>query len=253
MSTSRFAALVLGCSVLAGHVGAAAAQDLPPPPTYTPPAQPYSPPPPPEYAPPPVYQPQPQPAYQPTYQPAYQPRWRPQFGLGIRGMGAYSGNALTGFGQGGVGGDLFLRVHPRVTMELGVQYQRTTDQSTYTNGYDRMDVPITLGLRVHLGNPFWHVSPYLALAAGVSYAEAAVWTTVGPVYDAAWMGEGQVGGGLEFRLGRHVNLWMDLRAATRLRSQSPQQVTVLDDLDRSYAVIGNQFGGQFNIGMGVFF
>lgn len=256
MRCSRLPVMLFG--VLLGVPGLAMAQSdpLPPPPVYTPPpAQPYAPQP---YAQP--YAPQP---YAPTYapQPAYAPRvvqFRPQMGLGLRVMGSWNVNAFTDYGQGGIGGELLFRAHPRLTVELTGMWQGTSERSEYENGYRRYDVPVTAGLRVHLGNPRWLVSPYLAVAAGGVWARAYVPILGQSGYalegrDTGWFAEGQLGGGLELRLGRHAAINLDARAATRLRVDRQQRLEVYDALGRTVPVMGNQFGLQFHLGLGFYF
>lgn len=227
------------------------AQPVYPDPNYAnPPAgQPYQPPPPPAYAPPP-------PSYgygvPPSYR-ALRPTWRSQFGLGLRGMASWNVNNLVDFGQGGIGGELLFRAHPRLTLELAAQWQRNTDQSVVLLGYDRVDVPLTAGLRVHLGNPFWLVSPYLVGVVGADYARAYVDTSVGTLYERAWLFEGGGGGGLELRLGRHMAMNLDLRAIARLRSNKDARVQVQDALGQNVDVIGDQFSLQFNAGIAAYF
>lgn len=237
---------------------------LPPPPNYPGPsgtgqpvypgyqpgyAQPYQPP-----APPPVYAPAAPTYVAPASYRALRPRWAPQFGLGLRGMGSWNVNSLVDYGQGGVGGELLFRAHPRLTLELAAQYQSTRgDQTALYAGYDRIDAPLTVGLRVHLGNPYWLVSPYLVGAIGADFARVYVPTTTDWLREQAWLFEGGGGGGFELRLGRHVALNMDLRAVARLRTDQKARQQVIDVTGLTSDILGDQFSLQFNVGLAAYF
>lgn len=294
MTLSRLTAVAFGLSLL--HAAAVSAQEppqLPPPQPYTPPDatgtpyQPppagyYQPPPPGYYQPPPNYQPAPQPygqpygqpVYaQPNYQPAprlrlYTPRWRPQFGIGARFSGLGQWNSAVGFySQGAVGLDLLFRAHPRLTLELSVQYQSVT-QDYYTDGYynyytgptaangfyyDRRDVPILAGARIHLGRPLSPFSPYLVGAFGATYSR--LYQPDSFSYEAHWFGEVQGGAGIEIRGGRHFFLNLDARVLGRFRKidpSNPEEGTYTDGF-ASVPAMGNQGGFSFNFGIGAFF
>lgn len=234
----------------------------PPPPNAYPPGygqQPVYQPPPNAY--PPGYgQPgygQPTPTYvQPNYAAGYPavryrptPAWRPQFGLGLRASGLYTGNSFLGFGQGGIGGELLLRVHRRWTLELSLQYQRISEDDYNYLYYYRQDVPITVGARVHLGNPLWILSPYVAFAGGADYA----WLSTPDGSQSAWFFEGQFGLGLELRLGRHFAFNMDLRGLARLRSLTNNELYVDDGYGVAVPALGNQGGVAFNFGLAGYF
>ncbi|MBL9003169.1 MAG: hypothetical protein JNJ46_02920 [Myxococcales bacterium] len=264
---------------------AAMAQDappLPPPPVYGAPVSPqpgpavspgtpvYAPAPTPMYAPaptpmyaPPAYGAQPIYAQPPVYvrPPAPPPRpwvFRPQLGLGVRFLGAWSANAYSDVGQGGVAGDLMFRVHPRLTLDLSVAWLGTTDQSEFQTAYSRSDVPITLATRIHLGSPAWVASPYLVFATGGGWARAftPVADQAGFLYEASdsgWFWDGQLGGGFELRLGRHFALNMDLRLTSRVRIDKQPRLEVLDFSGASVPILSHQFGGQLQLGLGAFF
>lgn len=252
-----------------------------PPPNYQPAPQPYGQP---YVQPQPYSQPsvqpygqpyvQPQPTYaQPAYQPAprlrvYAPRFRPQFGLGARFSGLGHWNSAVGFfSQGAVGLDLLFRAHPRLTLELSVQYQSVT-QDYYTDGYytyytgptaangfyyDRRDVPILAGARVHLGRALSPISPYVVGAFGATYAR--LYQPDSFYYEAHWFGELQGGAGLEIRAGRHFFLNVDGRVLGRFRKIDPQnqEEGVFTDGVVSVPAMGNQGGFVFNFGIGAYF
>lgn len=268
-------------SLVCALPSAALAQDaapLPPPPVYGAPtygvppapapyAYPYSAVPPgsapvPMYAPPPVNAP-PVYAQPPVYvrPPAPPPRpfvFRPQLGFGLRILGAWNANAYTDVGQGGVAGDLLFRVHPRLTLELSAAWLGTTSNSEYQTSYSRTDVPLTLGTRIHLGNPGWIASPYLALATGGGWARAytPVADELGFLYeatDSGWFWDAQLGGGFELRVGRHFALLMDLRMASRLRVDKQPRLEVIDFTGAPVPILSHQLGAQAQFGLNVFF
>lgn len=234
-----------------------------PPPNYPQPqAQPYG-----QPYPSTAYQ---QPMYQPVYQPpprvrVYTPRWRPQFGIGLRFGGLGQWNSAAGFySQGAIGLELLFRAHPRLTLELSVQYQSVT-QDYYTDGYyeyttgptaangfyyDRRDVPILAGARVHLGRLLSPVSPYLVGAFGATYSR--LYQPDSYLYEEHWFGEVQGGAGLEIRGGRHFYLTLDLRALGRFRgidANNPNE-GVYSDGYVSVPAMGNQGGFILNFGIG---
>jgi len=114
---------------------------VPPPPVYVAPA----PPPPIYYAPPPPAAP-----VVVVARPRSPPSdgWRSKVGLGVRGSGVI---AHDGWGQLGIGGELLLRLSPHLVTELATEYQRSAGDTP--GGTDRMDVPVTFGLRLHIGRP----------------------------------------------------------------------------------------------------
>lgn len=221
-------------------------ESLPPPPMYTPPpgqgqgqrpapAQPQ-----------PVYA-QPGPMLYPEAVPRpRQPPFRAQWGLGLRGtMGWYDYGPAT-YLQGGVGLELLTRLSPRVTMELSGQYQRVLHDDL---GLDRLSVPVILGLRMHLAPAHYFTSPYLVLGAGVSYTRL----ILPELYEQAWYGELQGGGGIELRPGRHFALNMDMRLIGRLRIDRAEPLVLEDDLGHTVAPNLNHYGFQINAGFARYF
>ncbi|MFO0574822.1 MAG: hypothetical protein U1A78_12590 [Polyangia bacterium] len=226
-------------------------QPLPPPPVYVQPppvvvqqpapqvyVQPAPPPPPPMMAapPPPVVVRMPPPA-----------DWKHRFGLGFRFAGAINTDRNhTEFSQLGLGGEILYRAHRRIVMELGGEYQKRVD-----NGFARWDVPVTLGMRIHIGAPDWVVSPYFVLAAGGAYADLDYVHS----HDRAWFLDGQAGGGLEIRLGKRFAISADLRGDARYRLTKPDEATAatLSINGKPFAPMDNQYGLQFRAGAAVYF
>jgi hypothetical protein len=250
-----------------------------PPPVYYPPPQVYYPPPPVYQAPPPpqvyqapppppVYQaPPPPPVYQaplpppPVYQaplppPVYQappvslapalPQWSSRVGLGGRFGVLINDDQYNRFSQLGFGGELLFRASRHLALEFAGEYQRTLEDS-----FARYDVPVTLGLRIHIGGPEWVVSPYFVFAGGMDYANLNFLAG----QDTAWFLDGQAGGGLEVRLGRHVALTADVRADARKRLTDPAAaVAATTSVDgKPFQPMQDQIGAQLRLGAAVYF
>ena len=253
-------------------------QPAPPPPVMdqpvAPPQEQYAPlPPPPVYMQPaPVQQPmymQPAPVQQPVYvQPApvqpvapppamnvvtvqrpSLPQWKSRFGIGARFVGAVSlenQDFSDRFTQLGFGGELLYRANRRVVLELGGEYQKRM-----SNGFERYDVPVTLGVRLHIGAPDWVVSPYFVTAVGGVYSNLDYVRS----QDKAWYLEGQLGGGLEVRLGQHFVLNADLRGDGRYRVDEPDATTQSTQKVNGVVLspLGNQYGLQARLGAAIYF
>jgi hypothetical protein len=172
--------------------------------------------------------------------------WRSKIGLGVRGTGAIQHD---GWQQLGIGGELLLRVSPHLVTELAAEYQKAVDNTP--SAIDRMDVPVTFGLRMHIGRPSWWVSPYFVVAAGVVFASQDLKVTD----DFAFYFDAQLGGGLEVRLGQHVALTFDARLDARKRANDPSaQVASLRSVDgRMVRPLDDEIGGQFRAGAAVYF
>jgi hypothetical protein len=259
----------------------------PPPPGYQPPPPGYQPPPGGYYQPPPPSpygQPYAQPYAQPTYQPPppqptyvqpvrrrwiFTERWRPQFGLGMKagGLGQYN-SAVGSYSQGAIGLELLFRAHPRLTAEFSLQYQRVSSDYysdgfyAYSTGpvanngtpYDRMDIPMLGGLRVHLGPALSALSPYVVGAFGATYGR--LYQPDSYFAESHWFGEAQGGIGVEIRGGRHFYLAADLRGFGRFRSvdlNSPNEGRYTDAFGISQPAMGSSGGVIFNFGIGGFF
>ncbi len=229
----------------------------PPPPPVYPQEQTYQPPPPPVYQPQQTYQPPPvypQQTYQPpsVYQaPVYpapppQPQWGAKVGLGGRFGLLINNDQYNRFSQLGFGGELLYRASRHLSLELAGEYQKTLD-----GGFARYDVPVTLGLRIHIGAPNWVVSPYFVVASGVDYGSLDFLAG----RDTAWFLDGQAGGGLELRLGRHLALTADVRADGRHRVTNPTDaVAATTSVDgKPFQPMQNQVGGQMRLGAALYF
>jgi hypothetical protein len=236
----------------------------PPPPTvYVAPPPPPVPPPPIVYSnpevmplpaiPPPIVVPPPCCYAQPVYAPApevvlVKPRppvaqWKSRIGLGVRGTGAVIHD---GWNNLGIGGEFLFRASPHLVTELAAEYDRSA-----ASRLDRVDVPVTIGLRVHIGRPNWVVSPYFVFAGGVDIAAQDLKFTE----DKAFYLDGQIGGGLELRLGQHVAITADARLDAKKRVNSVDEaVAATSYIDgKPVHALGNEVGGQFRLGVAAYF
>jgi len=222
-------------------------QQMPPPPqvVQAPPMPAYQPAPPPVFQapPPPVFQAPPPPV---LVAPVVLPQWKAKFGVGFRFAATVNTDEFTEFSQLGFGGELLYRAHRRLILELGGEYQKRVD-----NGFARYDVPVTLGLRIHIGAPDWVVSPYFVMAAGLAYSNLDFLRS----HDVAWFADGQLGGGLEVRLGKHVALTADLRGDARRRLSKPDEATAntLSIDGKPFAPMQDSFGLQARLGAALYF
>jgi hypothetical protein len=221
-----------------------------PPPAYPPPPPAYPPVPPPIVAPAPqvYYVPAPPPAPPPVLVVTRAPRkpvaqWGSKIGLGVRGTGQV---IESGWNNLGIGGEFLYRASPHLVTELAAEYQRNPD-----GPLDRTDIPITLGLRLHIGRPDWIVSPYFVVAAGLDIGML----DLKFASDTAYYFDAQLGGGLELRLGQHFAITADARFDGKKRINDPDQaVATTKSLNgKPFHSLDDEYGGQFRLGLAVYF
>ena len=171
------------------------------------------------------------------------PMWTSRIGLGVRGTGQVIDD---GWNNLGIGGEFLYRVSPHLSTELAAEYQHST-----ANALDRIDIPVTFGLRVHIGRPTWIVSPYFVFAAGVAYASQDLKFTS----DDALYVDGQLGGGLELRLGQHLAITADARLDAKKRANGvADNVLATTSVDgKPVHALGDEVGGQFRLGVAAYF
>ena len=194
---------------------------VPPPVVYTPPPVYYTPPPP-----PPIYvAPAPAPVYV-TPAPAPVVRLRAPrthvrhsgFGFGVRASGGYAG--LSDIGMYGGGAVLRYNTGPHFGVELTVDGYGGTGYG----GAERIEFPVALS-GVWYVNPRSHVQLYLLGGLGLSVAEVtANGETDDPIY-----GGGQLGVGVEFLIGSHVGLTLDVRGFVRSRINERPEGSIAHD------------------------
>lgn len=160
-------------------------------------AQPY-------YSPPCCYQPPPPPPV--AYPRPVKRPFRPQVGLGVTGEGIFGlyNNDFRGYG---ILGQLRYRAVPHLTLELQGGYERARN----SQGLLRADVPVIFGLLVPLAGPRSVLSPYFVFAGGLNFANA----RLTELDERRLQAIGQIGFGLELRLGSHVALNGDARLEGR--------------------------------------
>jgi hypothetical protein len=215
---------------------------------YAPPVAPLPPIPPPVVVPPPCCYSAP-PAYAPPEEVVLVkprpvvPMWKSRIGLGVRGTGQV---IQDGWNNLGIGGEFLYRASPHLSTELAAEYQRSA-----ATPLDRVDIPVTIGLRLHIGRPTWIVSPYFVFAGGVDFASQDLKFT----HDDAIYVEGQIGGGLELRLGQHLAITADARLDAKKRANdAAQNVLATSSVDgKPVHALGDEVGGQFRLGVAVYF
>jgi hypothetical protein len=215
----------------------------PPPPPPAPPEPIYVPAPPPQvyYVAPPA---PPPPAQVVLVQPNKPvPQWTSKAGLGVRGSAQVTNSDWNNLG---IGGEFLYRASPHLVTELAAEYQRNPD-----GNLARTDIPVTLGLRLHIGRPNWIVSPYFVVAAGVDIGILDMKFRD----DTAYYFDGQVGGGLELRLGQHVAITFDARFDGKKRLNEPD-LAVSNTLSidgKPFHHLDDEYGGQFRLGVAAYF
>lgn len=169
--------------------------------------------------------------------------WKAKIGLGVRGTGQAVND---GWNNMGIGGEFLYRASNHVSLELAAEYQKNVNGDV-----DRIDIPVTAGVRLHIGNPHWIVSPYFVIAAGFDYANQDLRVTK----DEAYFFDAQLGGGLELRLGQHFAITADARFDGKKRIDDPSQAVVATTSvnGKPVSALGDQYGGQFRLGLAVYF
>ena len=120
-----------------------------------------------------------------------------------------------------------------------------------TQRFDCYDVPVTLGtfgctLARRTGS-----SRHTLWRRRWSYSKLTTFRS----QDTAWFVEGQLGGGLEIRLGQHFVLNADLRGDGRYRITDPDSTTVETQKVNGVVLspMGNQYGLQGRLGAAICF
>lgn len=224
----------------------------PPPVVYAPPPVVYTPPPPPPVfvAPAPIVYTAPAPptvlvaASEPVAAPAPRPFVRHRgFGFGVRASGGYAG--LSDVGMYGGGAVLRYNTGPHFGLELTVDGYGGTGYG----GADRIEFPVSINGLWYV-NPRSHVQLYLLGGLGISVAEvSANGDTDDPIY-----GGGQLGVGVEFLIGSHVGLTLDVRGFIRSRMNDRPEGSLAHDGSCRIAEDGGtectdlEAGATFNAG-----
>ena len=213
---------------------------VPAPPVYVPPPpQVYvTPPPPPVYAPPPpvYFAPPPPPVYSPPVsvmtKPVVKPQWNARLGLGATFEGTFGTKESASRGYGILG-----QLRYRTGRHLALELQGGWERSTTNSGATRTDVPFTFGLLVPFLGPEHAFSPYFVAAGGVNFADLnLVDSDAFKLDDKRAQLLGQLGGGVELRLGHRFAINADLRVEGRWNMHGPS-----DDVAQSTVKIdGNQ-------------
>lgn len=222
------------------RIGPGPGMQQPPPPPPQPPVvvvQPeYQPPPPPPQPPVVVVQPQqpPPPVTQYVVQPPPQQRVivqrpRNQFPYSTTGLHLHLDGIFGDTLQMGGGGAAFrIRPNPWFALDIGSGLYGGQDY----NGLDRYEVPVTVDAMVFF-NPQHRFQVYALVGVGTSFGHAEgfnIRTLQGDSRDYVHLG-GEVGLGLEWRIGRHFALNLDVRGFLRGRvDDNPEpEFTELND------------------------
>jgi hypothetical protein len=153
------------------------------------------------------------------------------------GLGARGAATLLGEGKYTIGGgaELLVRLSHHFSLELAAEYQHSIIASPV-----RQDLPITLGLRTYLVGLKARIAPYLVAAGGIDLAAA----EVAGIRQRGLFLEGQLGGGLELRLGHHLAITADARFDARKRLGEPGP---------SIVELPSGIGVQVRLGAAVYF
>ncbi|HEX2571053.1 MAG TPA: hypothetical protein VH877_15945 [Polyangia bacterium] len=214
----------------------------PEPPVYVAPQPPV--PPQPYYPPSCCVQPQPPVAYPRLVKPPFKPR----VGIGVTGEGIFGLHNSDARGWG-ILGQLRYRAVPHLTLEFMGGYERTRNSQSLL----RTDVPVTFGLLVPLAGPRSVLSPYFVFAGGLNFASLHV-TEASPSFEERRIQAiGQIGFGLELRLGSHVALNGDARLEGRwnLNGQSTPTNTATNGPPAQ--LISNSLGLRVGGGLTIYF
>jgi hypothetical protein len=171
------------------------------------------------------------------------PGWQSRIGLGVRGTGQTVNDNWNNLG---IGGEFLYRASNHISLELAAEYQKNVN-----GDIDRMDIPVTAGVRFHIGSPNWIVSPYFVLAAGFDYANM----DLRVAHDEAYYFDAQLGGGLELRLGQHFAITADARfdGKKRIDDAAPSVQATSFVNGKRVSALGDEYGGQFRLGLAVYF
>ena len=166
---------------------------------------------------------------------------QPIFGLGVRGLiGGLAGSAASaGIG----GGQLVFAMSPSpgTYPELAVGVTSTFDAN---GAYRRLDVPISLGLIVHLSRT---IAPlYMALSFDAMYAQRTVPGDVpGPKAEEAWLLGGSGGFGIDMPMWNgdrsQGRMLMDVRLGGTGRIDTTPALLIPQDSGDPQAAIASQF------------
>ena len=149
----------------------------------------------------------------------------------------------------------FVSIPPDAGLSAG--WLSTTSSSEYENAYSRTEVPFTLGARIHGQSGLAGLA--LSRVRGRRWLGSRLHPVVddfGNFYeasDAGWFFDGQAGGGLELRLGRHVAITMDLRLATRLRIDRQPASRFRTSSAAASRSWGTSLAAKANFGLAFFF
>ena len=164
--------------------------------------------------------------------PVVKPQWNARLGLGATFEGTFGTKESASRGYGILG-----QLRYRTGRHLALELQGGWERSTTNSGATRTDVPFTFGLLVPFLGPEHAFSPYFVAAGGVNFADLnLVDSDAFKLDDKRAQLLGQLGGGVELRLGHRFAINADLRVEGRWNMHGPS-----DDVAQSTVKIdGNQ-------------
>ena len=166
-------------------------------------------------------------------------------GIGLRAGSSVSRNAYGTFLQLGPALDVLARIMPRLSVELRAEFQHTVAGPV---DYRRIDVPVTLGLRVELGRST--MRPYVLAGLGPDYA----WRKIpGDIAaqpsESTWLLDAHAGFGLLGRVSQRVTWLAELRLGGRFRTDDKTRLRLTEDSGAPVELLGNQFTAQLGLGL----
>lgn len=168
--------------------------------------------------------------------PRLQKEFRPRFGIGaspLQGQSMWSDNGGM-YAQNGLMLQLLLRASQRVELELSASWVDAYYSSFMLHSpFRQNESTVRGGMRIHPCVTLCRsVSPYIAFAAGINWFQGRQTTwfegryTASPVASVALMdmlyARGELGAGLEFRLGRKMSISADVRAIGEQALKNPE-------------------------------
>lgn len=165
--------------------------------------------------------------------------------VGLRAVGGVSSNAYGSFTQLGPALDVLWRLTPRFALELRGEFQGTVSGPV---DYQRLDVPLTLGVRGLLGSGLWR--PYLLAALGADYAWRRIPGNIAAQpSESAWLLNTELGCGVTRQLRGSLHWLAELRLAGRFRTDDAPRLLAPNERGVPTELLGNQFTTQFSLGL----
>lgn len=165
-------------------------------------------------------------------------------GADLRMVTSLARNAYGAYWQMGPALDMLMRTGERLSLELRVEFQQTVSAPV---GYKRIDVPLSVGARIHWGQS--RLRPFVVLGLGANYAWRSIpGDIVAQPSESAWMFDLHGGLGLTARLSRSWWFIGDLRLSGRFRTDDKPRLTATNSDGVQAELLGNQTTTQLGLG-----